>query len=129
MTFVKYNENGTIVLQPAALMFSGLDSSDLLELHLLDHTMVLLDTEMTVTECANAVSSLLRLADEMIQKLAEHKLAGQKPKNSEEPLTLTLNTDRKAVLPCNTLEELESCGLSVDMLKEMLSALEHSHGN
>ena len=124
MTFVKYNENGTIVLQPAALMFSGLDSSDLLELHLLDHTMVLLDTEMTVTECAGAVSSLLRLADEMIQKLA-----GQKPKNSEEPLTLTLNTDRKAVLPCNTLEELESCGLSVDMLKEMLSALEHGHGN
>ena len=54
MTFVKYNENGTIVLQPAALMFSGLDSSDLLELHLLDHTMVLLDTEMTVTEGADA---------------------------------------------------------------------------
>ena len=61
MTFIKYTNDGKAVIQPAALILSGLDREDALEMHTLENAIVLFKQEMEPSEKVAAVTTLLRL--------------------------------------------------------------------
>ena len=61
MTFIKYTNDGKAVIQPAALILSGLDTEDALEMHTLENAIVLFKQEMEPSEKVAAVTTLLRL--------------------------------------------------------------------
>ena len=50
MTFIKYTNDGKAVIQPAALVLSGLEKEDALEMHTLDSAIVLIKEEMPPVE-------------------------------------------------------------------------------
>ena len=62
MTFIKYTNDGKAVIQPAALILSGLDREDALEMHTLENAIVLFKQEMEPAEKVAAMTTLLRLA-------------------------------------------------------------------
>lgn len=61
MTFIKYTNDGKAVIQPAALILSGLDREDALEVHTLENAIVLFKQEMEPAEKVAAMTTLLRL--------------------------------------------------------------------
>ena len=61
MTFIKYTNDGKAVIQPAALILSGLDREDALEMHTLENAIVLFKQEMEPAEKVAAMTTLLRL--------------------------------------------------------------------
>lgn len=69
MTFIKYTNDGKAVIQPAALVLSGLEKKDTLEMHTLDNTIVLLKANMTSLEKFFAVGSLIRLVESLAVEL------------------------------------------------------------
>ena len=76
MTFIKYTNDGKAVIQPAALMLSGLENEDVLEMQTLDNVLVLLKEKMSPTEKMKTVISLMRLVNgltaDMICGFDEH---------------------------------------------------------
>lgn len=69
MTFIKYTNDGKAVIQPSALVLSGLEKEDTLEMHTLDSAIVLLKENMTSLEKFFAVGSLIRLVESLAVEL------------------------------------------------------------
>ena len=65
MTFIKYTNDGKAVIQPAALILSGLDREDALEMHTLENAIVLLKQKMEPVEKATAMMALIRLVNSL----------------------------------------------------------------
>jgi hypothetical protein len=66
MKFEKYMKNGKIVIQPAALTLCGLHGEDHLEMHTLDHALVLVKDELTRAQTTNTVMELMRLCNSLM---------------------------------------------------------------
>ena len=69
MTFIKYTSDGKAVIQPAALILSGLEKEDVLEMHTLDNLLVLIKEEMSPVEKVKTVCSLMRLVSSLTADL------------------------------------------------------------
>ena len=69
MTFIKYTNDGKAVIQPAALVLSGLEKEDALEMHTLDSAIVLIKEEMPPVEKVKTVCSLMRLVNSLTADL------------------------------------------------------------
>ena len=69
MTFIKYTNDGKAVIQPAALVLSGLEKEDALEMHTLDSAIVLIKEEMPPVEKAKTMCSLMRLVNSLTADL------------------------------------------------------------
>ena len=65
MTFIKYTNDGKAVIQPAALVLSGLENEDALEMQTLDNVLVLLKEKMPPVEKMKTVISLMRLVNSL----------------------------------------------------------------
>ena len=65
MTFINYTNDGKAVIQSAALILSGLEQEETLELHTLENAIVLLKPEMKPVEKAAAMMTLMRLTDSL----------------------------------------------------------------
>ena len=61
MKFIKYNADNKPVIQPAAMILSNMDASDKLQLHAMNHAIVLLKEDMTSMEKTETMVSLMRL--------------------------------------------------------------------
>ena len=69
MTFIKYTNDGKAVIQPAALILSGLENEDALEMQTLDNVLVLFKEKMPPVEKMKTVISLMRLVLKMKKTL------------------------------------------------------------
>ena len=65
MTFIKYTNDGKAVIQPAALILSGLENEDALEMQTLDNVLVLHKEKMPPVEKMKTVISLMRLVNSL----------------------------------------------------------------
>ena len=65
MTFINYTNDGKAVIQSAALILSGLEREETLELHTLENAIVLLKPDMKPVEKAAAMITLMRLANSL----------------------------------------------------------------
>lgn len=65
MTFINYTNDGKAVIQSAALILSGLEREETLELHTLENAIVLLKPEMKPVEKAAAMITLMRLVNSL----------------------------------------------------------------
>ena len=65
MTFINYTNDGKAVIQSAALILSGLEREETLELHTLENAIVLLKPEMKPVETAAAMITLMRLVNSL----------------------------------------------------------------
>lgn len=65
MTFINYTNDGKAVIQSAALILSGLEQEETLELHTLENAIVLLKPEMKPVEKAAAMITLMRLVNSL----------------------------------------------------------------
>ena len=65
MTFINYTNDGKAVIQSAALILSGLEREETLELHTLENAIVLLKPEMKPVEKAAAMMTLMRLTNSL----------------------------------------------------------------
>ena len=65
MTFINYTNDGKAVIQSAALILSGLEREETLELHTLGNAIVLLKPEMKPVEKAAAMMTLMRLVNSL----------------------------------------------------------------
>lgn len=65
MTFINYTNDGKAVIQSAALILSGLEQEETLELHTLENAIVLLKPEMKPVEKAAAMMTLMRLVNSL----------------------------------------------------------------
>ena len=66
MTFINYTNDGKAVIQSAALILSGLEREETLELHTLENAIVLLKPEMKPVEKAAAMMTLMRLTNSLL---------------------------------------------------------------
>ena len=80
MTFINYTNDGKAVIQSAALILSGLEREETLELHTLENAIVLLKPEMKPVEKATAMMTLMRLAN----SLGADMMAGWKGQEEDE---------------------------------------------
>ena len=80
MTFIKYTNDGKAVIQSAALILSGLEREETLELHTLGNAIVLLKPEMKPVEKAAAMMTLMRL----VNSLGADMMAGWKSQEEDE---------------------------------------------
>ena len=65
MTFIKYTNDGKAVIQPAALILSGLENEVALEMQTLDNVLVLHKEKMSPVEKMKTVISLMRLINSL----------------------------------------------------------------
>ena len=65
MTFINYTNDGKAVIQSTALILSGLEQEETLELHTLENAIVLLKPEMKPVEKAAAMMTLMRLTNSL----------------------------------------------------------------
>ena len=65
MTFINYTNDGKAVIQSTALILSGLEQEETLELHTLENAIVLLKPEMKPVEKAAAMITLMRLTNSL----------------------------------------------------------------
>ena len=80
MTFINYTNDGKAVIQSAALILSGLEREETLELHTLENAIVLLKPEMKPVEKAAAMMTLMRL----VNSLGADMMAGWKGQEEHE---------------------------------------------
>lgn len=80
MTFINYTNDGKAVIQSAALILSGLEQEETLELHTLENAIVLLKPEMKPVEKAAAMITLMRL----VNSLGADMMAGWKGQEEDE---------------------------------------------
>ena len=80
MTFINYTNDGKAVIQSAALILSGLEREETLELHTLENAIVLLKPEMEPVEKAAAMMTLMRL----VNSLGADMMTGWKGQEEDE---------------------------------------------
>ena len=71
MTFIKYTNDGKAVIQPTALILSGLENEDALEMQTLDNVLVLHKEKMPPVEKMKTVISLMRLVNSLTATLTD----------------------------------------------------------
>ena len=118
MTFVKYTNDGKVIIQDAALFLSGLDGEEMLEMHLRENAIVLMKPEMPYMEKLLTLRDLTHLIGEMtLDLMPEMKGPGGPGKDSKDagPIpagarqaTGVLDEDTTIYTPKNT--ESEDCG-------------------
>ena len=130
MNFLKYNQKNHIEIQPAAMVLSGLDHSTELEMHTLDHALVLLSGDMSEHEQFKSITSLVKLVNSMMQDiLANHRMAAQDEDllsmddTADGGLLISVGGKVKFALSPGTLAELHRCGIEPDMLVDILLEL------
>lgn len=69
MNFIKYTKEGKTIIQSAALILSGLEKEDVLEMHTLDNVLVLVKDKMPPQEKVKTMCSLMRLVNSLTADL------------------------------------------------------------
>ena len=107
MTFIKYTNDGKVVIQDAALFLSGLDGEEMLEMHLRENAIVLMKPDMPYMEKLLTLRDLTHLIGEMtLDLMPEMKGPGGPGKNSKG--SAGLDEDTTIYTPKNTGSE--DCG-------------------
>ena len=141
MTFVKYTDEGKVVIQPAALMLSSLDEEELLEMHTLDKVLILLKDEMTPQETVAVVEELTRFCGSLMADAAA-QLEGTPEKDTiripaeafedagidaenlrlliDDGLLIFARDDREVKFSPRTIAELMKCGIPAAKLAALL---------
>ena len=141
MTFVKYTDEGKVVIQPAALMLSSLNEEELLEMHTLDKVLILLKDEMTPQETVAIVEELTRFCGSLMADAAE-KLEERSDRDTiripleafedagidaenlrlliDDGLLIFARDDKEVNLSSRTIAELMKCGIPAAKLAELL---------
>ena len=84
MTFIKYTNDGKVIIQDAALFLSGLDGEELLEMHLQENAIVLMKPDMPYMEKLLTLRDLTHLIGEMtLDLMPEMKGPGGPGKDSK----------------------------------------------
>ena len=85
MTFVKYTNDGKVIIQDAALFLSGLDGEEMLEMHLRENAIVLMKPDMPYMEKLLTLRDLTHLIGEMtLDLMPEMKEPGGPGKDSKD---------------------------------------------
>ena len=85
MTFIKYTNDGKVVIQDAALFLSGLDGEEMLEMHLRENAIVLMKPDMPYMKKLLTLRDLTHLIGEMtLGLMAEGKESSDPNKNSKD---------------------------------------------
>ncbi len=127
MNFVKYNQKNHIEIQPAALVLSGLDQAERLEMHTLDGALVLLKDDMDEFEQVHAITALSRLAEGLKRDVCARHFENAPNEGAlcvedteDGGILVSIGGTDLFELSGSTLEELEECGLSVELLVNLL---------
>ena len=126
MNFVKYNRKNHIEIQPAALVLSNLENSPQMELHTLDHALVLLKDDMTEAEQLDSMTALIKLVNSMmadiISKRKEEDPAASVCIDDTEDggIIVSVYGHEVFALSADMVSNLGVCGISPEMMVEML---------
>jgi hypothetical protein len=119
MKFVKEVTVSGAFIPKSAMILSGLDEADSLELHTLDDAVVLLKDSMTADEMLSAIESLNELTSGLITHLVN--ACGLCP-----GCTPTCEDDDD--LPSDLTDVLARCGACMNKLDELLASGEIIYG-
>ena len=112
MTFVKYTNDGKVIIQDAALFLSGLDGEEMLEMHLRENAIVLTKPDMPCMEKLLTLRDLTHLIGEMtLDLMPEMKGPGGPGKDSKDAGPIPagdLDEDTTIYTPKNAWSE--DCG-------------------
>ena len=93
MTFIKYTNDGKVVIQDAALFLSGLNGEEMLEMHLRENAIVLMKPDMPYMEKLLTLRDLTHLIGEMtLDLMPEMKGPGSPGKDSKDAGVLDEDT-------------------------------------
>ena len=112
MTFINYTNDGKAVIQSAALILSGLEREETLELHTLENAIVLLKPEMKPVEKAAAMMTLMRL----VNSLGADMMAGWKGQEEDEDMCDGCHGCNEDTLPIPA-EAFADAGILYDNLR------------
>lgn len=112
MTFINYTNDGKAVIQSAALILSGLEREETLELHTLENAIVLLKPEMKPVEKAAAMMTLMRL----VNSLGADMMAGWKDQEDDEDVCDGCHGCNEDTLPIPA-EAFADAGILFDNLR------------
>lgn len=112
MTFINYTNDGKAVIQSAALILSGLEQEETLELHTLENAIVLLKPEMKPVEKAAAMITLMRLGN----SLGADMMTGWEGQEGEEDMCGSCHGCDEDMLPIPA-EAFADAGILFDNLR------------
>ena len=112
MTFINYTNDGKAVIQSAALILSGLEQEETLELHTLENAIVLLKPEMNPVEKAAAMITLMRL----VNSLGADMMTGWEGQEEDEDMCGSCHGCDEDMLPIPA-EAFANAGILFDNLR------------
>ena len=112
MTFINYTNDGKAVIQSAALILSGLEREETLELHTLENAIVLLKPEMKPVEKAAAMMTLMRL----VNSLGADMMTGWEGQEGDEDMCGSCHGCDEDMLPIPA-EAFADAGILYDNLR------------
>lgn len=112
MTFINYTNDGKAVIQSAALILSGLEREETLELHTLENAIVLLKPEMKPVEKAAAMMTLMRL----VNSLGAEMMTGWEGQEGDEDMCGSCHGCDEDMLPIPA-EAFADAGILFDNLR------------
>lgn len=112
MTFINYTNDGKAVIQSAALILSGLEQEETLELHTLENAIVLLKPEMKPVEKAAAMITLMRL----VNSLGADMMTGWEGQEGDEDMCGSCHGCDEDMLPIPA-EAFANAGILFDNLR------------
>ena len=112
MTFINYTNDGKAVIQSAALILSGLEREETLELHTLENAIVLLKPEMKPVEKAAAMMTLMRL----VNSLGADMMTGWEGQEGDEDMCGSCHGCDEDMLPIPA-EAFADAGILFDNLR------------
>lgn len=112
MTFINYTNDGKAVIQSAALILSGLEREETLELHTLENAIVLLKLEMKPVEKAAAMMTLMRL----VNSLGADMMTGWEGQEGDEDMCGSCHGCDEDMLPIPA-EAFADAGILFDNLR------------
>ena len=112
MTFINYTNDGKAVFQSAALILSGLEQEETLELHTLENAIVLHKPEMKPVEKAAAMITLMRL----VNSLGADMMTGWEGQEGDEDMCGSCHGCDEDMLPIPA-EAFADAGILFDNLR------------
>ena len=112
MTFINYTNDGKAVIQSAALILSGLEREETLELHTLENAIVLLKPEMKPVEKAAAMMTLMR----QVNSLGADMMTGWEGQEGDEDMCGSCHGCDEDMLPIPA-EAFADAGILFDNLR------------
>ena len=112
MKFINYNNDGKAVIKYAALILSGLEQEETLELHTLENAIVLLKPEMKPVEKAAAMITLMRL----VNSLGADMMTGWEGQEGDEDMCGSCHGCDEDMLPIPA-EAFADAGILFDNLR------------